>query len=124
MEDYRDCPKPGRTGGRALARFMLSRPMSDTPAGRDLLSVMATFSAQMNHRADYRAKVAGMQAEWRRHLAGAFAATSTVSPEITASVLMALAMGLNAQLAADPAAFDRSQMAAVCDTLIAPLFRH
>jgi hypothetical protein len=77
----------------------------------------------MNHRADYRAKVAGMQADWRRHLSDALAADSTEAPAVTASVLMALAMGLNAQLAADPAAFDRSQMAAVCDRLLAPLFR-
>jgi AcrR family transcriptional regulator len=123
MESDRDCPKPGRTGGREVARFMLSRPMSDTPAGRDFLSVMATFSAQMNHRSDYRAKVAGMQADWRRHLAGAIAAGSTGPPEIAASLMMALAMGLNAQLAADPAAFDRKQMAAECDRLLAPLFR-
>src|SRR5438105_11316167 len=66
MESDRDCPKPPRAGGRAIARFMLSRPMSDSPAGRDFLSVMSTFTAQMNHRADYRAKVAGMQADWRR----------------------------------------------------------
>jgi AcrR family transcriptional regulator len=123
MEEDRDCPKPGRAGGREIARFMLSKPMTDTPGGRDLLSVMATFSAQMNHRADYRAKVAGMQSEWRRHLAGAIAAGSTERPEITASIMMALTMGLNAQLAANPTAFDRNQMAAVCDRLLAPLFR-
>jgi len=123
MEEDRDCPKPGRAGGREIARFMLARPMSDTPAGRDFLSVMATFSAQMNHRTDYRAKVAGMQADWRRHLAGAIAAGAVEPPEVAASIMMALTMGLNAQLAADPAAFDRKHMAAVCDRMLAPLFR-
>jgi AcrR family transcriptional regulator len=123
MAAERDCPQPGRAGGREIARFMLSRPMSQTPAGRDFLSVMATFSAQMNHRSDYRAKVAGMQAEWRRQLGEAIAPGSTEPPAVAASLLMALTMGLDAQLAADPAAFDRKQMAAACDRLLAPLFR-
>jgi AcrR family transcriptional regulator len=123
MEADQDCPKPGRAGGREIARFMLSKPMSDTPTGRDFLSVMATFTAQMNHRADYRAKVAGMQADWRRHLSAAIAPGSTEPPELAASILMALTMGLNGQLAANPAAFDRNLMAAACDKLLAPLFR-
>src|SRR5262245_53120413 len=115
MESDQDCPKPGSAGPREIARFMLSRPMSQTPAGRDFLSVMSTFSAQMNHRADYRAKVAGMQADWRRHLIAAIGGGSSVPPEIAASVLMAMAMGLDAQLAADPAAYDAKKMSAVCE---------
>lgn len=122
IESDRDCPRPGVAKPSDIARFMLSRPMSDTPGGRDFLSVMATFSAQMNHRADYRTKVAGMQADWRSHLARAFEGGTTEPPEFTASVIMALAMGLDAQLAADPAAFDRTRMTAVCDRLLAPLF--
>ncbi|HEY2786311.1 MAG TPA: TetR/AcrR family transcriptional regulator [Fimbriiglobus sp.] len=122
IEADRQCPKPGQASPRQVARFMLTHPMSDSPAGRDFLSVMATFSAQMNHRDDYRAKVAGMQAEWRDQLAAKFSTGVSEPPEIAASFLMALAMGLNNQLAADPAAFDRTRMAAVCDRLIAPLF--
>ncbi len=123
MEADQDCPRPGSANPREIARFMLSRPMPDSPAGRDFLSVMSTIVAQMNHRADYRAKVAGMQTEWRKHLTEALARGSIASPETTASLLMALVMGLNNQLAADPAAFDRNQMAAVCDRLLAPLFQ-
>jgi hypothetical protein len=43
-------------------------------------------------------------------------------PQAVACVLMALITGLDGQLAADPNAFDRNEVADLCLRLLAPLF--
>lgn len=106
--------------------FIFSFSHSDQPGHRDFLSLVWTFFAQMNHRPDYRDKLASANAGWRQMLATDYAGSvpdpPPAKPESVASVLMALITGLDGQLAADPNAFDRSDMAALCIRLLAPLF--
>jgi AcrR family transcriptional regulator len=91
-----------------------------------LHALVCTFMAQVRHRDDYREKLAAAFAGWRNFLAADFATsvpdTPPVRPEVLASLVMALFQGLNGQLAVDPAAFDRTEMADACLTLLAPLF--
>lgn len=117
-------PMTGRMG-EALP-FIFSFSHSDLPAHRDFLSLVWTFFAQMNHRPDFRDKMATANAGWREMLAmdytGSVPNPPPAKPHTVACVLMALITGLDGQLAADPNAFDRSEVAELCLRLLAPLF--
>jgi hypothetical protein len=81
--------------------------------------------AQIGHRNDYRTKLAAANQHLRQFLAADIAGSThslPFPPELVASIVMALMRGLSDQLAVDPAAFDRTQMATACLSLLAPLF--
>lgn len=103
----------------------LSAPELFSEKNRDLFALVHTFLAQIGHREDFRTKLAAANAEWRRFLATDFAESGidpAVKPDIVASIVMALMRGLTDQLAVDPNAFDRTEMAATCLKLLAPVF--
>jgi hypothetical protein len=95
--------------------------------GNDFISLVYTFLAQMNHREDYRKKLSGVFDDWRGKLAEDLSlsvpAPNPVPPRIAASLIQAMVHGLTMQLAVDPQAFDRDEMFAACQWLLAPLFK-
>jgi AcrR family transcriptional regulator len=122
-------PKPGTGRAWECLRHGFDKLASDTPcdAGKhQLFALVHTFMAQVQHREDYRRKLAAANAGWRKYLADDFATSlpqpHPVPPDVLASIVMALFQGLGGQLAVDPDAFDRRAMAEACLKLLAPLF--
>ena len=117
-------PMTGRMG-EAL-RFIFQFTRSDHPTHRDFLSLVWTFYAQMNVRPDFRKRLAEANDDWRAMLAADYAGSvptpPPAKPDAIACILMALISGLDGQLAADPNAFDRAEVAQLCLRLLAPLF--
>jgi AcrR family transcriptional regulator len=118
-------PRP-MTGRMAEALdHMFGFHLADRPGHKDFLSLVWTFLAQMNHRPDFRNRMAGANGEWRSMLAADYALSvpePVADPRAVAPVLMALLTGLDSQLAVDPEAFDRKAVGALCRQLLAPLF--
>lgn len=119
-------PNTGQAWDGLKVKF--DRGFGANPAMKDdgLHALVCTFMAQVRHREDYREKLAATFAGWRgfltEDLASSLPADAPVRPEVLASVVMALFQGLGGQLAVDPAAFDRTEMARACLTLLAPMF--
>ena len=117
-------PMTGRMGEALKFIFQFTR--SDLPAHRDFLSLVWTFYAQMNVRPDFRDRLAKANQDWRSMIAadyaGSVSAPPPAKPETVACIVMALISGLDGQLAADPQAFDREEVAQLCLRLLAPLF--
>lgn len=117
-------PMTGRMGEALKFIFQFTR--SDLPAHRDFLSLIWTFYAQMNVRPDFRDRLAKANQDWRSMIAkdyvGSVPTPPPAKPETVACIVMALISGLDGQLAADPQAFDREEVAQLCLRLLAPLF--
>jgi len=119
-------PKPGTGQAWDCATHVFTNRLGPDAIERELFSLLHTFLAQMNYRDDYRKRMAETYAEWRGMIAGDFAGSvpepRPVNPMVLASIIQALINGLSIQLAADPVAFDRGEMAAACLQLLAPFF--
>jgi AcrR family transcriptional regulator len=98
------------------------------PPGPDslaFLSLIHTFHAQMSYQPHVRKKIAKLNQEWRADVAKDYAMSvkkPPVPPEVAASIMMALLIGIGGQVAVDPHAFDRKPMMATLTKLLAPLF--
>jgi AcrR family transcriptional regulator len=98
--------------------------------GAEFHALQYTFVAQIAHRDDFREKLAGLFAEWREGIAShwknvgktAVLNAKHISGRTVSSFVQALIHGLNVQLAADPDAFDRTEMLELCVSVLAPLF--
>jgi AcrR family transcriptional regulator len=105
---------------------MVLRPQKDDELGPEFHALQYTFLAQIAHRDDFRKRLASLYEEWRSGLAAHWQSTARpatgISPRAVASFVQALVHGLLVQLAADPKAFDRSEMLALCVSVLAPLF--
>lgn len=105
---------------------MVLRPPVDGDLGPEFHALQYTFLAQIAHRDDFRKRLASLYEEWRSGLAAHWRATAPpatgISARAVASFVQALVHGLLVQLAADPKAFDRSEMLALCVSVLAPLF--
>ncbi len=105
---------------------MVLRPTEDGHLGPEFHALQYTFLAQIAHRDDFRKRLASLYEEWRSGLAAHWQATAPraagISPRAVASFVQALVHGLLVQLAADPLAFDRSEMLLLCVSVLAPLF--
>ena len=105
-------------------------PPAGPEFGREFHALQYTFLAQIAHREDFRGRLASLYAEWRQGMAAhwqvtakpAAALAKNVSGRTVASFVQALMHGLTVQLAADPAAFDRTEMLELCVGVLAPLF--
>jgi len=97
-----------------------------SPGGKELLSLLFTFLAQMGHREDYRKRLSQWYSDWRSFIAadivGSVPEPRIASPRVLAAIVQALFHGLDVQLMMDPDAFDRGEMLAACMKLLAPLF--
>lgn len=104
---------------------MVLRPPEEGDVGPEFHALQYTFLAQMAYRHDFRKRLASLYEEWRSGLAAHSQMTGampSISPRAIASFVQALVHGLLVQLAADPRAFDRSEMLALCVSVLAPLF--
>jgi AcrR family transcriptional regulator len=121
-------PEDGPAVGWERLRHGLGRLLGGRTDGPEdtLGPLVHTFMAQVQHRPDYKAKLAAANAGWRQMLAADLAAgpPGPVPPAVAASVVMALFQGLGGQLAVDPGAFDRTAMLHACLLILAPLFGH
>jgi AcrR family transcriptional regulator len=119
-------PNSGKAFDALRVKFDRSFGAHPVPPDDGLHALVCTFMAQVRHRDDYREKLAATFAGWRGFLtadiASSVPADAPVRPEVLASVVMALFQGLGGQLAVDPDAFDRTEMAAACLKLLAPMF--
>ena len=95
------------------------------PKGSELGPLVHTFMAQVQHREDYRQKLAEANAGWRNHISGdlqkSLPSDTPLPPTAIASVIMSLFQGLSGQLSVDPNAFDRHAVLQVCLQLLSPL---
>jgi AcrR family transcriptional regulator len=104
------------------------KPGSDL--GREFHALQYTFLAQIAHREDFRLKLAEVFAGWRDGIAAHWAdsgkpkgrRTKNEMGETVSAFVQALVHGLAVQLAADPKAFDRTEMLKLCVRVLAPLF--
>ncbi len=98
----------------------LLQAILDAPASNlDFHALQYSFLAQVNHRADYRQRLAGLYAEWRQHMAADFADERHRGPaREMASLIQAILHGLSMQLLADPEAFDRHKMLELCKSIL------
>jgi AcrR family transcriptional regulator len=136
-EQFSDGQNPNATRGvpdlwdcvqKMLQTVLHSRPKF----GREFHSLQFTFLAQIAHREDFRAKLATYFAEWRQWMAAHWQVSAkpkavlakNVSGQTVSSFVQALMHGLGVQLAADPNAFDRTEMLTLCVGVLAPLFTH
>jgi AcrR family transcriptional regulator len=136
-EQFSDGQNPNATRGvpelwdcvqKMLQTVLHSRPKF----GKEFHSLQFTFLAQIAHREDFRAKLATYFAEWRQWMAAHWqvsakpqaALAKNVSGQTVSSFVQALMHGLGVQLAADPNAFDRTEMLTLCVGVLAPLFTH
>jgi AcrR family transcriptional regulator len=116
-------PNPCIAGGTAWERLQhfLTLVLLTPPNMPGFHSLQYTFLSQIGHREDFRARLANLYEEWRGHMAEDFAREPpaggpgpAVSPRTLASFVQALLHGLAMQRAADPAAYDRQEMLALC----------
>jgi AcrR family transcriptional regulator len=118
------------TAGPAVAWERLKVGLADLllcpgpKPGDTLMPLVHTFLAQVQHRPDYRAKIAATNADWRGMVAADIRLNEQAGPPPTAlaSVVMALFQGLGSQLAVDPEAFDRAAAYDLCLRMLAPFF--
>jgi AcrR family transcriptional regulator len=112
-------------------RQLFAKVLSAPPRiGTEFHALQYTFLAQIAHRDDFREKLASVYAEWRDGIAShwkdgrkpAIGPAKHISGRTVSSFVQALVHGLTVQLAADPDAFDRTEMLEMCLTVLAPLF--
>jgi AcrR family transcriptional regulator len=96
---------------------LLRRP----PLSPEFHALQYTFLSQIGYREDFRRRLASLYEEWRSHMARGLQddlarglASRPVPPRAMASLVQALLHGLSMQIAADPGAFDREEMAKLC----------
>jgi AcrR family transcriptional regulator len=135
VEQFSDGQNPNETHGVPnvweCVRKLLTTALDAPPRfGKEFHALQYTFLAQIAHREDFRERLAMHFAEWRQVMAAHWQVTAkpaaslakNVSGRTVASFVQALVHGLTVQLAADPNAFDRTEMLELCLSVLAPLF--
>jgi AcrR family transcriptional regulator len=109
--------RSGWAGTQCLLQMILLAP----PVNPTFAPLQYTFLAQMSHREDFRERVAGLYEEWRTHMARALEKDLTrvespppFPPRALATFIQAVLHGMAMQRAANPEAFDREQILALC----------
>jgi AcrR family transcriptional regulator len=107
--------------GWERVRYLLAKVLVEPPAYPEFGPLQYTFLSQIGHRDDFRQRLANLYEEWRTHMAEDLSETqpsrpakSRHSPRALASFIQAVLHGLGMQRAADPNAFDREEMLALC----------
>jgi hypothetical protein len=111
----------GEASGWDWAKHLLEKIIGELPLNSQFGVLQYTFLSQIGHREDFRRRLATLYEEWRSQMAAGLAvdldrhpATRHISPRALASVIQALLHGLRMQMAADPQAFDRQEVLALC----------
>lgn len=128
LDETRSVPNVWDCVQKMLQSVLHARPKF----GREFHALQFTFLAQIAHREDFRQKLATMYAGWRHGMAAQWQVSAKPQPAVTkhvsgatvSSFVQALMHGLTVQLAADPNAFDRTEMLTLCVGVLAPLFTH
>jgi hypothetical protein len=96
-------------------QHLLTRLLAQPPVNRAFGCLQYTFLSQIGHRQDFRKRLAQLYEEWRNNMAqGLTDAPGGWSPRTRASLVQAILHGLTMQTVADPNAFDRGEMLALC----------
>ncbi len=103
-----------------VVRVVLGKILQEPPAHPEFGCLQYTFLSQINHRADYRRRLASLYEDWRGQLAVLLGRSKgrQYSSRSLASLIQAIFHGLAMQAAADPDAFDRAEMANLCLDLL------
>jgi AcrR family transcriptional regulator len=114
------------SGWQWISHF-LQAVLTKPPAHPEFHCLQYTFLSQMNHREDFRLRLARLYEEWRAGMAEGIksdlAPSSGISPRTLASLVQGLLHGLSMQLAADPQAFDREEMLNLCLEVLGHYFQ-
>jgi AcrR family transcriptional regulator len=112
--------------GWSWIQHLLSTLIAQPPVSPEFSCLQYTFLSQIAHRADYRERLALLYEMWRNSMAQGLEADQlreprlrTMPPRLMASLVQAILHGLSTQLAADPEAFDREEMVALCLDMLA-----
>jgi AcrR family transcriptional regulator len=102
-------------------KHLLERIVGEPAVNPQFGVLQYTFLSQIGYREDFRRRLATLYEEWRSQMAEGLAKdlvhrsdTGRIPPRALASIVQALLHGLSMQLAADPQAFDRKEVLAVC----------
>jgi AcrR family transcriptional regulator len=112
--------KPAEGDWRALTRHVLEAILAEPPAHPEFGCLQYTFLSQVAHREDFRQRLANLYEDWRVRTAEDLADDlarrkgRSYSPRTMASFVQAIFHGVALQRTADPAAFDRAEMIALC----------
>jgi AcrR family transcriptional regulator len=111
----------GEASGWDWVRHLLEKLVGEPPPNPQFGILQYAFLSQIGHREDFRRRLATLYEEWRSQMAEGLKAdlaaangNRRVSPRALASVVQALLHGLGTQAAADPRAFDRQEVLALC----------
>ena len=103
-----------------VVRVVLGKILQEPPAHPEFGCLQYTFLSQINHRADYRRRLADLYEDWRGQMALLLRGSTKrkYSARSVASLIQAIFHGVAMQAAADPDAFDRAEMANLCLDLL------
>src|SRR5437763_17054823 len=112
----------GEGCGWDWARHLLEKVVGEAPPNPQFGILQYAFLSRIGHREDFRRRLATLYEEWRSQmaagleadLAGATNGNRRASARALATVVQALLHGLGTQAAADPQAFDRQEVLALC----------
>lgn len=104
-----------------IMRQLLPHVLAGPEANPEFHCLQYTFLAQINHREDFRQRLATLYEEWRSGMTEKLTeelarrpARRTVSPRALSTLVQGILHGLVMQAAADPGSYDREEMAALC----------
>ncbi len=113
--------EPGKASGWDWTKHLLEKIVGEAPVNPQFGVLQYTFLSQIGHREDFRRRLATLYEEWRSQMAQGLAIdlagdaeTRRIPARALASVVQALLHGLGMQIAADPQAFDRQEVLALC----------
>jgi AcrR family transcriptional regulator len=105
----------------AWIEHLLTAMLIQPPVSPEFSCLQYTFLSQIAHREDFRERLAMLYERWRQGMGMGLEADQKrdrrlcpAPPRIMASLVQAILHGLSMQLAADPKAFNREEMLAIC----------
>jgi AcrR family transcriptional regulator len=124
------CGHESLNSGWAWIEHLLTTLVGQPPVSPEFSCLQYTFLSQIAHREDFRQRLAMLYEAWRCNMTQGIAADQArtrsarpVPPRAMASVVQALLHGLSTQLEADPNAFDREEVLALCLDLLGAYLR-
>jgi AcrR family transcriptional regulator len=114
-----DQPPPELTSWQGVVRMVLQAILQEPQSHPEFGPLQYTFLSQISHREDFRQRLAGLYEDWRLQMSELVgdklsAGRKKVSPRTFASLVQAMFHGVAIQIAADPGAFHRQEMLALC----------
>jgi AcrR family transcriptional regulator len=124
------CGHESLDSGWAWIEHLLTTLIGQPSVSPEFSCLQYTFLSQIAHREDFRERLALLYGSWRSNMTHGIAAdqarsrkSRSVPPRAMASVVQALLHGLSTQLEADPDAFDREEVLALCLNMLGSYMR-